>query len=486
LINYGVKENDYGCFFINYCFLFSFLFIITSYYYLNFLIFINDKNLSSFWFNKNLDGFMFNTTINPITMKTWSKHLYRLSLATAICGASAIQIYAEENEVKQLEENLKILETTKIYGDGTLGAGFTINNYPDKSSFSPALIVVDDTKNPNAKLVFSLGGKLGLKKTITLNQKNILLDMAVGLSKEGKAPIRKFTGEFDNWILGLTTSSFVDLDASSNMIGGSPSSAVFNRAIQIRWKQRINPSYSYAISLEEAPKFDLYPGMKEEDKKKEEAKDNSDTSKKDTSRKPNNNLPALAGHVRYHYPNNSGHLQLGALGRVLNYYHGNTKQDYYAPAFGFNLSSQFNVIPEKTTLKANIVYGQGVGGYISDLSSLDKEANTAYVTGKSKELQTVNALGGYLDAEYRLIPEVRFEVSGGLLSTINNEDRPKNDKGQQPYYKTGYYGAFKVCYHPTDHFHFGLGYLLGGRYNENKVHNAANRIHFESTFSFSS
>jgi hypothetical protein len=404
--------------------------------------------------------------LNQITMKTWSKYLYRLSLVTAICGATMVQIYADQHEVEQLEENLKILETVKIYGSGTLGAGFTINNYPGEASFSPALIVPDNRQNPNAKLVFSLDAKLGLKKTVRFNERNIALDMALGFGKDGKANIKKATAEFDNWILGQTTSSFVDLDASSNMIGGSPSSAVFSRAIQIRWKQMIAPSYSYAISLEETPKFDLYPGMKAEDKDKK-------------FEKPNNNLPAVAGHIRYHYPNQSGHLQIGALGGILNYYHTDTKKDYYASAFGFNLGSQFNVIPEKTTLKANIVYGQGIGGYISDLSSLEKEVNTAYIARGSNELQTVNALGGYLDAEYRWTPEVRFEVSGGLLSTIDNKDREKKDA-----YKTGYYGAFKVCYHPTEHFHLGLGYLLGGRYNENKTHNTANRIHFESTFSF--
>jgi hypothetical protein len=411
---------------------------------------------------------MFNTTINQITMKTWSKHLYRLSLVTAICGVSFAQIYAEENEVEQLEENLKILETIKIYGEGALGAGFSINNYPGETSFSPANIVVDDEANPNAKLVFDLNAKLGLKKTVKLNEKNILLDMAVGFTKKGETAIKKATAEFDNWILGLTTSSFVDLDSSSDMIGGSPSSAVFKRAIQVRWKQHINPSYSYAISLEETPKFDLYPGMKDEDKNKK-------------SEKPNNDLPTLAGHVRYHYPNKLGHLQLGALGGALNYYHTTAKKDYYAPAFGFNLGSQFNVVPEKTTLKSNIVYGQGIGGYISDLSSLDKEVNTAYVTNKSRELQTVNALGGYLDVEYRWTPEVRLGGSLGGLTTIGNDDRVKDKKAS---YKVGYYGAFRIGYHPTEHFNFGVGYLLGGRYNENKQHDTANRIHFESNFSF--
>lgn len=411
---------------------------------------------------------MFNITINQITMKTWSKYLHRLSLVTAICGVSVIQIYADENEVKQLEENLKILETTKIYGNGSLGAGFTINNYPGQSSFSPALIVADDTKNPNAKLIFDFGAGLGLKRTVKLNEKNILLDIKLGFGSEGKANINKASAEFDNWVLGLTSSSFVDPDTGSDMIGGSPSSAVSKKAMQIRWKQIINPSYSYAISLEQAPKFDLYPDKKEEEKKKE-------------PNKPNNNLPALAGHIRYHYPNKLGHLQLGALGGLLNYYHTKTRQDFYTPAFGFNLGSQFNAIPEKTILKGNIVYGQGIGGYISDLSSLEDEVNTAYVTSKSKELQTVNALGGYAEVEYRWTPEVRFGISGGLLSTIGNENREKDKKAS---YKTGYYGAFKVGYHPTEHFNFGVGYLFGGRYNENKVHNTANRIQFESGFSF--
>jgi len=400
-------------------------------------------------------------------MKTWSKYLYHLSLVTAILGVSVVHTYAQENETEQLEENLKILETTKIYGNATLGAGFSVNNYPGATFFVPAKIVPDTQSNPDAKLIFDLNVGIGLKKTVKLNDKNILLDMSIGFDREGKSTIKNATAEFDNWVLGLTASSFADLGSMPAITGGYANSTAYKDAKQIRWKQTINPSYSYAVSLEEAAKFDLNPEEKDKDKKKADP------------RKPNNDTPALAGHFRFNYPDKLGHLHIGALGRILNYYHTTTKKDYFAPAFGVNLGSRYNIIPEKTILNGSIVYGQGIGGYITDLSVLEDEVNTAYTTAKSAELSTIKAFGGYLGAEYRWTPEVRLAASGGALFTLNNDNRPNKAS-----YKSGYYGALKVSYHPTEHFNFGISYLFGGRTNENKIHNQANRIHFESAFTF--
>ena len=410
---------------------------------------------------------MCSITINQMTMKNSNQYLYKLGLLTLIYGLFTMPSYAEQTEVEQLEENLKIAETVKIYGKGTLQGGYSMENYPDKYLFSPAFILANQKSNPKPKLVFDLAATLGLKKTVFLNEKDVLLNMEIGLNKEGKAKIKKLCGTHSNWVIGLATSSFANLDVLPSLLGTLPNSAVASEAIQIQWKQQIDPNYSYAIGFEEASKFDLDPAEKDEDKKKKK------------NEQPNNGFPfALTGNIRFNYPGTLGHVQLGSLGRALSYYHKTDKKSYSTMGFGVNLGTQFNVTPEKTILKTSAVYGQGIGGYIFDLAVLEKEVNTAYINPASKELKTVNAWGLYGALEYRWVPEVRFTLSGGSLATINSQDRDVNA------YKMGYYAAANVSYHPTDQFNFGIEYLYGNRTNLNNKDSFSNRIQTIAVYKF--
>lgn len=395
-------------------------------------------------------------SINQMTMKNWSKYFYLIGLAVITYGLPAIHSYGQQPETTEVPESLK------IYGGGTIQAAYSMMNYPGEAGFSPALILMEDPANPNPKLVLDAGAKLGLEKSILWEEDNIKLVAETAVSKKGEASLKKATAEFKNWMVGLGGSNFCDPSVMPETLGGSPSSAVYKRAVQLRWKQQINPIFSYAVSIEEAAKFELYP-EKEENKLAQ----------------PNNDIPALTTSLRYNYPDSSGHLHIGGLVRALEYYHTEKKESYYSLAFGANLGTEVKLLPEKTSLKGHVVYGQGIGGYIVDLALLnEKEVNTAYHKTDSSALNTIDAWGLYAAVEHRWVPKLRSTVASGLLSTINDKDRPKQ------HYKRGVYASANLTYHPTEQFHFGVEYLHGLRTNINDKSVHAGCIQAIASFQF--
>ena len=381
---------------------------------------------------------MSNISINQMTMKNWSKYFYLIGLSVITYGLPAIHSYAQQPETMEVPESLK------IYGGGTVQAAYSMMNYPGQADFSPSLILMKDPANPNPKLALDIGAKLGLEKSILWEGDNIKLVVESGVSKEGKASLKKAAAEFKNWMVGLGGSNF----------------AVSKRAVQLRWKQQINPIFSYAVSIEEAAKFELYP-----------------EKEKNKLAQPNNDIPALTTSLRYNYPDSSGHLHIGGLIRALEYYHTKKKESYYSLAFGANVGTEVKLLPEKTTLKGDLVYGQGIGGYIADLASLDseKEVNTAYY---SSALNTIDAWSLYVAVEHRWVPKLRSTVASGLLSTIKDQDRPKQ------HYKRGGYASANLTYHPAEQFHFGVEYVHGLRTNINDKSVSAGCIQAVASFQF--
>jgi len=407
-------------------------------------------------------------------MKKFSKYLRQISLTSVIlygfCGlenhAQASTAEEAKEKTEQLKENLKIAESLRVYGESNLKGAYSINNYPAKSSFTPAGITKDDEASPNSKFIFDLDTKLGLEKKAKLNNNDILFVMEIGFNKEGKGSVKRASAEFKNWLVGLKVSNFCNPELLPTMLGGLPNSALMAKAIQIKWQQKINANYSYAISLEEAPKLDLYPSQKDAEKKKKD--DNQ----------PNNDLPAITGNLRYNYPNALGHIQLGGLARMLECYNKATKKSATAAGLGINLGTQFNIDPKKTIFKSSIVYGQGIGGYMGDLSSLTEEVNTAYIKTGTNDLITIKALGMYLGLEQHWNPVVRSTFSGGFLTTIDNTDRLTSA------YKAGFYGSLNLTYHPTEQFHFGVEYLHGNRMDLDDKSVQANYIQTIASFTF--
>lgn len=378
-------------------------------------------------------------------MKNWNKYLCLIGLSAITFMSTAVQGYEQPTiyGYTQQTRTIEVPEGPKIYGGVTVKTAYSMMKYPKKTSFSPSLILMGASPDPNSKTALAVSTNLGLEKRILWEGDSIKLVIESGASNEGKASLKKAIAEFKNWMVGWDDSNF---DAS-------------NSAVQLRWKQQINPILSYVVSIEEAAKFELYPEEKEE-------------------KQPNHDIPALTTSLRYNYPNSSGHLYVGGLVRTLAYYHKAEQAYYHSPAFGANVGTDFQLIPEKTTLKGKLVYGQGIGGYIADLALLDKEANTAYLKPNSLALNTIDAWSLGATIEHHWVPKLRSKLAGSLLSTIKDEDRPKE------HYKRGIYGSTNLMYHPIEQFHFGVEYSHGLRTNIDDSSVQAGHIQAIASFKF--
>ncbi|MFN7095735.1 MAG: hypothetical protein ACK4M7_10260, partial [Burkholderiales bacterium] len=252
-----------------------------------------------------------------------------------------------------------------------------------------------------------------------------------------------------------------------DMLAGSPSAAVSKNTMQLSFKQRINPSFSYSIGIEESTKWDLYPGIKDEEKDKK-------------GEQPNNGLPHVAGNLVYDLPGKLGIIKLTGVVSFLSYYSENKNDTFGATAFGANIGTKLNLNANKTTFIISAVYGKGVGDYISDLSLLEKEQKTAYRQTTDGKVTTLDAWGSYIALQHKWDPKVRSVFTSGFLTTLANGGTRTLDE-----YKYGYHGSANVTYHPTDQFYFGLEYLYGGRTNlDNKVNKDTVSHCFEAVAGF--
>lgn len=387
-------------------------------------------------------------------MKNQNRPLYLAGLSILICGLFTVNSHAQQAETAAAAG-----EPLKIYGEGKGQVAYNIMNYPAKASFSPALILLESPKNPEPQVILDVSTTLGLEKTILSEGNHVKLVMESAISKDD-AKLKKACATFKNWEIGLQASNF-----------GDPAlDAVGNKAIQLSYKQLIHPSFSWALSVEEAAKFELYP---EEDEK----------ARKQLAEQPLHDIPALAASLRYNYPDSRGHLHIGGLGRALQYHNSNNKKSYFAPAWGVNVGSEFQLLPEQTSLKGQAVYGQGIGGYLTDLASLEEEVNTAYLKAGSTDLHTIDAWGVYLAIEHRWVPQLRSTLVGRMFDTVNNAARAQI-KECKKHYKRGVYASCGLAYHPTEQFHVGGEYLYGYKttLGDNSAH--ANRFQVVAGFKF--
>jgi len=389
--------------------------------------------------------------------KNWNKYFRLLALPIIACGLFATGSYAQSTQDEEVSGVLK------VYGGGGTKATFNVMNYPGEAGFSPSKILMGTATNTEPKVVFEVNTKLGLEKNMMLEDNKVKLALETGLSNQGKANLRKAFAEFKSWMVGFQVSNFCDpsiLPGTEEM----PNSAVAKRAVQLKFQHPINESFSYAVSVEEAAKFDLYPGKKEEEKK-------------NMPQKPNRDIPVGTISMKYTYPNALGHLHVGLLGGALSCYDKNKSQ--YLPAFGANVGTEYKLQPQ-TSLKGHVVYGQGVGGYIGDLANLaEKEVNTAYLKAKSSELNTIQAWGGYAAVEHRWVPQLGSTLAGSLLRTIEDQNRTSKQ-----HYKTGVFVAANIMYYPTEQVHVGVEIVHGVRVNIDDKYAQANRVQAVAGFKF--
>ena len=393
----------------------------------------------------------------------------------------------------------------------------------DKTPFiKPTIVHIDpegaaapkDSAAPKDPFSTSASATLALEKTILWEGKPVKLNVGMVIG-QGSTKLSKVSAKFESLVLGLQASNFGSSDLSPSCIGAGPNSAVGNKALQLRFNQEqfLFPWLSLALSVEKAPDFKISEKYKDalakEKKKLEGMKSKAGDIKEDERKACEDRIkdykrrlgyhslghqPALAVSLRCKYPESRGHLDVAGLVRWLQ--HSSEEQSFSPLAGGICVGTKFNVWPERTTIKLQVVVGRGIGPYIAGLGALEKakEDNTAYVVPQAQEappapkaspapetgdaakasaeieeeevtttatvppLRIINAGGGYLAVEHcwdqKKLFRSTFVVS--RLGIINGDDR------DQDCYQAGLYGSMNLTYHPTEEFHLGVE-LLGGQ-----------------------
>ncbi|MEM7383215.1 MAG: hypothetical protein AAF400_02790 [Bacteroidota bacterium] len=427
-------------------------------------------------------------------MKARNKIYYLGVLLIPACSLFAVASYAQQAETTEAAE-----EALKMSGSGKMKIAYNSKKHPDKGSLIPALIQLssaEDDKDKNIDATFTdVSASVDLAKTVRWEEDPIKLAVRIAISQQ-EAKLGKACAEFKNGVLGLQASNFGDPDSNPSSLGGGPNSAVGREALQLSFKQCINPHCSWAIGLEQAAIFELskkYKGLLEKAEKKLAGLKDDETEtaaseaeikqhKARLRKKPFTRQPAFVVSFRCNYPSSRGHMCLGLLGRPIQYQDTQTgKTPFPSVGGGIFLGTKIQLVPKQTALKLQGVIGRGVGGYIADLASLKNEDNTAYVQVNSDDttnLHIINAGGAHLALEHRWSSKCRSTLVISGLSIIKNQYREKD------HYKEGVYGSLSLAYHPTDQFHIGIEGAAGRKTNVDGQKGYAGGLLMEAGFKF--
>lgn len=349
---------------------------------------------------------------------------------------------AEEVPASESDSTLKVEISFEARG------AYDFNKYYAKPGFSTAAIPMKKGEGKKKRFHFDIpDATLCIKKDWSLPQGEVIkLVLKTELKKE--LTLDSVYADYRGFRIGKAKTNFCDPDACGLAVG---------KAVQVRWKGKLHPLVSYAVAIEKAPDFILYPivGKKERDNK---------------NLQPHNEMPTLSANVRYE-KEDLWHIQLsGLLGR-LEYYDKKKEKAMYLDQWGLNIGAAYHLAPERTTIKLQGIYGQGLGNYMADLAGLEKEVNTIYlIKGKaSKVHKTVDAWGVGIGIKHKWLPKWRSKLSYRAVSMVDSEREPSA-------YKLGHTASMDLFYHPIEQFKIGAQWLGGVRQNISETSRYANRI----------
>jgi hypothetical protein len=262
------------------------------------------------------------------------------------------------------------------------------------------------------------------------------MKLVVQTNLEEKLALQSVYADFKGLRIGKATSNFCDPDVC-NLLSG--------RYAQVRWKHQPSTFLSYVLAIEEAPDLVIYPQLKKAARDKENLQ-------------PYKNMPAVSASVKYEQEK-LWHVQVSGLFRMLEYCDKSTNVGVNVPAYGVNISTTFQLVPEKSTFKLQGVYGQGIGSYMADLGGLKGEVNTVYATKvDASKYETLNAVGVGVGVTHNWLPELRSKAAYRFISTLSSN---RNLDA----YRCGHAASINLFYHPTEQIKIGTEYLFCAREN---------------------
>jgi len=192
-------------------------------------------------------------------------------------------------------------------------------------------------------------------------------------------------------------------------------------------------------------------------------------------------VPDFVTHFKYQ--GKFGHVQLGAVLRIMNYGDSTqTKKSVFVPGGGIALSGTFNLW-KQAMMYYQFNGGKGIASYIQDLSLLNVDLLPTF-TG-TKKMNTVWMYGGYFGLQQYWTRKVHSNIVYG----ITRLEVPKGDRGYFEqyvpwYYKYGQYLAVNTLWNFYDFASAGIELVWGERVNLNGEKGHAHRINLLLQYDF--
>jgi len=279
--------------------------------------------------------------------------------------------------------------------------------------------------------------------------------------------LRHAWGEIGPFGAGQTWSPFMDPDVFPNSLEyWGPNGMVFFRNVQVRWMPKNDDHTQLWFALERpgasadggvfADRIQLQEGVK-------------------------GHFPAPDVSARYRWTDNWGHVQLAAIYRYMSWtdtVNNSIDLSGNKSGWGVNLSTNIKT-PMKGTIRASVVYGEGVENYMNDAPvDIAAEANpgnlTRPITGKALPV-------------FGLVAFYDFNWSEKLSSAFgySRVDIDNSDAQQANAFKNGQYALANLLYYPVKNVMAGLEFQWGRRENFRDGFSVDDyRIQFSSRFNF--
>lgn len=260
----------------------------------------------------------------------------------------------------------------------------------------------------------------------------------------------------NDWTVGYATSTFVDPATQPPTIDGAgPNGFTSKTQVLVRYFHTIKDKWSIGGGVE-IPSSTL-------------ATDDSLT------KKCSEYIPDIAALGQYQWDQGLSHVRLSALLHFSSYRDIAAGRNYTVPGYGLQLSLVTKIVP-RVTAYGHLVWGKGIGSYLSDLS-VDRY-DLVPDPERQDRMYAPNSIGYTLGAKFFFTPSIYASACWGQLRYLP-EQNPKDAS-----YKYGQYLAANLFWDMSARFQVGIEYLHGRRMNFDHTNGSANRVDALFQFSF--
>ncbi|MDR0438489.1 MAG: hypothetical protein LBH22_09390 [Bacteroidales bacterium] len=251
---------------------------------------------------------------------------------------------------------------------------------------------------------------------------------------------------YAGFTIGQTWSAFMDLEADVSLIDGEgPNNQIGLRVPMVRYTYHSN-KWDFSVAGEignylfefAEQQYGFYP--------------------------QNQIIPNIPMHIKYR--DKWGHVQLGAVFKMMNYGDSAANETVYVPGGGGSLSGTFNVW-KGGLLCYQFIAGRGIGNYINDLSAFNYDLIPVPDEHGHMTMTTLEMYGGYVGLQHFWTPTLSSNVVYGTtyLKPPTLPSLPREEFTYGNLYNSAHYFAANLLWNFIPYGRIGVEYLFGKKTN---------------------